>query len=376
LFEVPAGKVAVGLGIHGEPGVGQTQLVDASGAADVLVEGLFAERRSVAGQRVAVLVNGLGTTIADELYLVFRRVRERFEDAGLVMVRPVVGDLVTSLDMAGVSLSVMYLTDELERLWLAPADSACFSRGRIGVRGPRKTRTSVAERQSGGLVIPDASAVSREFAGGVAAWFESVAGLLADREESLGDIDRVAGDGDHGAGMRRGSAGAARAAQDAAGLGAGVGTVLGLAARAWADAAGGASGALWGAGLTAAGRLVGDRDAPDAGVVVLAARAFADEIMTRGGARVGDKTMVDAVVPFVDALERHVAAGFGLGRAWQAAAVEAAGAAAGTADFAAKVGRARTHGEGSLGTPDAGATSFALVVARLGEPAWPTDGVS
>jgi dihydroxyacetone kinase len=124
---------------------------------------------------------------------------------------------------------------------------------------------------------------------------------------------------------------------------------------------------LWGAGLAAVGGVLGDQDAPDGETTVAAARAYRDAIASRGGAEVGDKTMVDAIVPCVTALEREVAAGTGLAQAWRAAASEAEAAATATADIVARVGRARTHGARSLGTPDAGAVSFAMVVTRLGD---------
>ncbi|MDR2567260.1 MAG: dihydroxyacetone kinase family protein [Bifidobacteriaceae bacterium] len=363
LFTVPKGAMAVGLGIHGEPGIAEAPVGSANDAADLLVDGLFEERPPVSGQRVAVLVNGLGTTSPDELHLVFARVKDRIEAAGMVLVAPLVADLVTSLDMAGLSLSIMYLTDEFERLWLEPADCAYFGRGSVGARD----RRVVAEAKDDEQVIPPASAESQAVAAQLAGMFEAVRDLLAAEEAALGAIDSVAGDGDHGAGMRRGSAGAARAARAAAEAGAGVKTLLKCAGEAWSNDAGGASGALWGGGLAAAGAVLGDQGAPDDAATAAAVRAYRDAIISRGGAQVGDKTMVDAIIPFAAALDREVAAGADLGSAWRAAAAESTSAAAATAEIVARVGRARTHGTHSLGTPDAGATSFAMIVTKLGQ---------
>ncbi len=364
LFTVPAGRMAVGLGIHGEPGIDEVALGSAADVADVLVDGLFAERAPVAGQRIAVLVNGLGTTSPDELHLVFSRVRERCEAAGMVLVAPVVDELVTSLDMAGVSLSLTYLSDELERLWLAPADAPSFSRGAIEHRG-RRTVPVEHSQERAVRAVPVASSRSRTAAAELRDRATVVAELLHAQEGHLGAIDAVAGDGDHGACMVRGADAAATAAQALLVRGAGAGTLLSGAAAAWSDAAGGTSGALWGAGLAAAGDVLGDKDAPDGPTVVAAVRAFRDAVVRRGGAQMGDKTMVDAIVPFVEALELGVSRGVGLREAWASAATRAMTAAQHTADFAARRGRARTHGAHSLGTPDAGATSFALVVSEL-----------
>ena len=194
-----------------------------------------------------------------------------------------------------------------------------------------------------------------------------LAQALAEAEAELGRIDAIAGDGDHGQGMARGSAAAAVAARDAAAQGAGAGTVLSLAGDAWADRAGGTSGALWGVALRAWGQALGDTDVPDAARVAAGARAGIDAVTRLGGARPGDKTLVDAFAPFVDTLQGQVAQGAALADTWDAAARAATAAADATADLTPRLGRARPLAERSIGHPDAGAISLALcarVVAR------------
>lgn len=367
LFTVPEGRMAVGLGIHGEPGISETPLGTAADVADLLVDGLFTERAPVPGQKVAVLVNGLGTTSPDELYVVFARVKERLEDAGMRLSAPVVSELVTSLDMAGVSLSLGYLDDELERLWLAPADTAYFSRGTVGTR-KRRELTPAGPGSESLATVPLATTASRAVAAALAGMAGRVSNLLRSQEASLGAIDAVAGDGDHGACMVRGATAAATEAEALVVRGAGAGTLLARMATSWSDAAGGTSGALWGAGLAAASTVVGDEAVPDPSTIAKAARAFREAVHARGGAEPGDKTMVDAIVPFVDTLERGVGAGLPLAEAWISAAHDAVAAAERTASLVARRGRSRTHGARSLGTPDAGATSFALIVGTVVEP--------
>ncbi|WP_211256592.1 dihydroxyacetone kinase family protein, partial [Actinoalloteichus caeruleus] len=117
LFTVPAGKMGLGLGIHGEPGVSEVDLPTASELADTFVDGVLAETPSGAGNRVGVILNGLGRTKYEELFVVWTRVAARLRAAGLELVDPEVGELVTSLDMAGASLTLVWLDEELERLW-------------------------------------------------------------------------------------------------------------------------------------------------------------------------------------------------------------------------------------------------------------------
>jgi dihydroxyacetone kinase len=138
-----------------------------------------------------------------------------------------------------------------------------------------------------------------------------------------------------------------------------------LAGQGWADAAGGTSGALWGAALTSAGGVFSDTEGASQKDVVDAVNAGIDAVIRLGGAKPGDKTMVDAATPFRDALAE--AFDGQAGPAITAAAAVAREAADETADITAKLGRARVLGEKSVGTPDPGALSFSLLMAALGE---------
>ena len=188
--------------------------------------------------------------------------------------------------------------------------------------------------------------------------------MLGTHEDELGRIDAIAGDGDHGRGMVKGADAAVRATQplDAAGPG----WLLRSAGRAWAAEAGGTSGVLWGAGLEAAGSALGDTaDRYDAADAARAVDAFVHAVLELGQAQVGDKTLIDAAVPFRETLRAALADGEPLDVAWRSAADAAKDAAAATAPLAPKKGRARPLADKSIGTPDAGATSFALVVDAL-----------
>jgi len=362
LFEVPDGRMAVGLGIHGEPGLDEVERGSADDVADLLVEGLFEERAPEPGRRVAVVVNGLGGTKYDELFVLYRRVSRRIEDAGMTIVAPVVGEQVTSLDMAGASLSISYLDDELEELWLAPAYSASFARGRVA-------HTAAARHNASGDVVEEealTAAADPAVAAAAAPVLEAlrrVKAVIGEAQEHLGDIDAVAGDGDHGIGMQRGIAAAVDAAERAVTAGSGIGSLLRVAGDAWSDVGGGTSGALWGTGLRAAGQVIGDDAVPASNTIRNAVNAFTEAIVARGKAEVGDKTMLDAIVPFASALTS--APGEPLCSAWARAADTAAQSAQDTARLSARRGRSHIHGDRSIGTPDPGAVSFALVVGAV-----------
>ena len=143
--------------------------------------------------------------------------------------------------------------------------------------------------------------------------------------------------------------------------------MLTLAGESWSERGGGTSGALWGAALGAFGRQLGDQKPVTSTDLVAAARAGVEAITSLGGARVGDKTLVDAAIPFVDALDKPDGDHGDFAALIADAAAVCEAAAERTADIPARLGRARTHGDRSLGTPDAGAVSFALIVTRLAQ---------
>jgi dihydroxyacetone kinase len=119
--------------------------------------------------------------------------------------------------------------------------------------------------------------------------------------------------------------------------------------------------------LGALGARLGDTGRPDSGAVAAGMRDGYDALVQLGGASPGDKTMLDALLPFVEELERRVADGESWQAAWGAAADVAADAARATAEMRPKVGRARPLAERSVGTPDAGATSLAMCARIVGD---------
>jgi dihydroxyacetone kinase len=364
LFEVPEGRMAIGMGIHGERGIAEADVPTADGLADLLVEQLLTELPGGVeprGSRVVPILNGLGSVKYEELFVVFGAVQRKLAAAGVEVVEPEVGELVTSFDMAGVSLTLFWLDDELAELWSAPADAPAYRKG-----GAVPQEPVAAEVREAGAIVPvtPGTDASQRSAAIVADAITAVRATIDEHADELGRIDAVAGDGDHGIGMQRGSTAADRAAQDAAARGAGAGSVLAIAGDAWSDKAGGTSGAIWGAALEALGRVIGDESRPTVAQVQSAVHAAADAVLAFGAVP-GDKTMVDALVPFDEVLAARIAGGDDLVTAWSAASAAASAAADATADLLPRMGRARTHGEDAVGTPDAGAVSFALITAAV-----------
>ncbi len=366
LFEVPAGKVAVGLGVHGEPGIFETDLGTADDVAKLLVDKLLDEAPNGGGKKVIALLNGLGSAKYEELYVTYESVANRLTAAGIEVIDSEVGEFMTSLDMGGLSLTLVWVDDEIENYWLTPCDSPAFRRAKL--MDPPLDANVVFNTEPEPLKVNrKGSEASQQAAAQIAAGLNKIKDVIAENENMLGDLDAVAGDGDHGAGMTRGSKAAAEIAQALVKDGAGAQTTLAAAGARWAEQAGGASGALWGAALTAAGNALGDEQAVDLNAQVKAMNAFVNSIIELGGATIGDKTMIDAQVPFAQEFDRCVSQGHSAADAWKLAAGVSANAAKATEKLVPQIGRARVLGEKSLGSADPGAISFSLIVSTIAD---------
>ncbi|GAA2006316.1 dihydroxyacetone kinase subunit L [Nakamurella flavida] len=361
LFTVPDGQMSLGLGIHGEPGISEHPMPTASELARLLVDKLLADKPEDAGSRVAVIVNGLGTVKYDELFLLYGKIEKLLLAADLEIVEPECGELVTSLDMSGVSLTLFWLDDELATWWSAPADTPAFRKGTADARPQRdaaELTEATAEAVQAGT--PAAVALGRS----AIAALESIRATVEEHEQALGDLDAIAGDGDHGIGMRRGIEGAVAAARESDGES--VQTVLTRAGEAWSEKAGGTSGALWGTAVITVGLTLGNRESYDAQDAARAVQAFADSITGLGKAELGDKTMVDALLPFAETFAAQIAGGDPVS-SFDAAARAATTAAEATAELRPRKGRARPLAEKSVGHADPGAISFGLITTALAE---------
>ena len=180
---------------------------------------MFLKEVEVTGpKKIAVILNGLGATKYEELFVIWASVSKLLSEAGFEIIEPEVGELVTSLDMAGCSLTITTLNDELEKLWRAPADTPAYKKHASNVKNENliaksnlKTNATPKLNIETQLTITSTKAGIKNVAVVVAA-LTATSELLKEIEEELGMIDAIAGDGDHGRGMLTGIMGA----QDAA----------------------------------------------------------------------------------------------------------------------------------------------------------------
>lgn len=121
-FEIAEDEIEIGMGIHGEPGIRREKLREADDIVQEIVDRILADHDLSSGDRVAILVNSLGSTPHEELFIIYRKAAAILADKGIEIAFSLVGRYATSMEMAGASVSLMKLDDEIEKLLNAPTD--------------------------------------------------------------------------------------------------------------------------------------------------------------------------------------------------------------------------------------------------------------
>lgn len=130
-FELPDGKMEIGMGIHGEPGIKLEDLKSADEIVDTMLDPILQDLPYKSGDEVSVLVNGLGSTPREELYIVYRRVSQVLKDKGIRVFNVYVGEYATSMDMAGMSISLLKLDEELKTYLKMPFDTPFMTQNQL-----------------------------------------------------------------------------------------------------------------------------------------------------------------------------------------------------------------------------------------------------
>jgi len=366
LFNVADGVMEVGMGIHGEPGLYSMDRPTADELAAILVEKVLSDLPqgvTPKGSRAAVILSGLGRVKYEELFVLYRRVSQLLEEQQITIVEPEVGELVTSFDMAGVSLTLFWLDEQLEKGWLAPASTPAYRKGTIAISASEGQGffdpASVEQKLTVG------TAASQTEAHKVARAIEAAHLLVEAEVDELGRLDAIAGDGDHGIGMQRGVTAAHKASQRALEEKAGAAALLNSAADSWSDHAGGTSGVIWGVILSSIASEIDNESEITANQLAAGFNKALQNVKNFGKAQVGDKTLIDTLEPFAITFEAAVAANKSTAEAWSEAAKVAMKAALDTKDLIPKIGRARPHALKSVGTPDPGALSMAMIIGEI-----------
>lgn len=367
-FDLADGEMEWGLGIHGEPGVQRSEIRPADHVVDGLLTRILDDRGVGPGHRVALLVNGLGSTPPMELSIVARAAVRLLRDRDVRVERLWVGNFLTALDMAGCSLSVLPVDDESLAALDAPTGAPAWP---APTPGPVEPRTIPAPfPATAPTPLPAAADPSVPAAGGpdrddpLVRALRAVAQALTAAEQELTTLDREVGDGDLGLSLARGSA---AVLHDLAGYPGhdDPAAVLRAASATVRRSVGGTSGPLYAVLLLRAAAALDGHGGTGPRAWSAALAAGIDGVRQVGGADVGDRTMVDALVPAAAALRAALDAGGSGPQALDAAARAAHDGAAGTAGIRARLGRSSYLGDRVLGHPDPGARAVAIWLRAL-----------
>jgi dihydroxyacetone kinase len=355
-FELGPDELEIGLGIHGEPGVRRGRLKRADELADEMLDALVAAGTARVGDRTALLVNNLGATTTMELAIIARRALAYLRACGIAVERLYAGTFLTSLDMSGVSLTLLNLDDGLLRLLDAPTDAPAWPRLPAKAPGLLQHRAVSAESRTPRRTHSEAD-------GGVfARCVRSVSDALLAAEPLLTDLDSAVGDGDLGASMAR----MARAlVETLPELTTSAGSALKELAGTTQSSLGGSSGPLYAALLVRAGSLLEASPAPGPREWADAIQAGCQAVEELGGAAQGDRTMLDALVPFANTFRLEILSGSSVQQALPKAAEAARAGAEKTASMVPRRGRSSYLGERCLGVPDPGAVAITVWVDAL-----------
>jgi len=364
-FELGEHEMELGLGIHGEPGVKRTELQPANVLTETLLTQILKQGKLGTDKRVAVMVNNLGAVTEMELAIVARHAMLYLEGKRVTVERIYAGTFLSSLDMAGISISVLGVNDEWLRWLDAPTTAPAWPN--VLKQRPGKAEVRIAADINTQVASPTGSGAQSEIGRKTKGTIVAACNALIDAERELTELDRITGDGDLGTSMER----AAKAVQSAANSYPLDDTpetfkALGHTLR---RELGGSSGPLYGVLFLRCGSVLEDVGATGLAPWAEALDQGCHAIRELGGAKPGDRTMLDALDPFVKALKSLE------GKASREAVFSAVDAAERgverTAQMKPRMGRSSYLGDRVLGYPDPGAKAIAIWLRAACEALFP-----
>jgi dihydroxyacetone kinase len=348
-------EVELGLGIHGEPGVRRTKLPSADELAGSLVDSIVNAQSLEAGKRVAVMVNNLGITTPMELAIFTRAALDSLEKHKVVAERVYSGTFMSSLDAAGVSISLLRVDDDLLGLLDAPTNAAGWLNSAKERPTPLTERTLPTTQRP---VRPNQQSPRTPAGKAMERALRSACQALLAAETRLTEMDRLVGDGDLGISLARGGR-AIEAEMPTYPFDDGSATLSELAVT-LQHALAGSSGPLYGVLLLRAAQTLRSANRLDGAAWAEATVEACDAISQLGGAKLGDRTMLDALIPFAQAFRQAMNDGEGAIEAIRVAVTEAERSAEGTANLLPRRGRSTYLAERALGHPDPGAIAVTV----------------
>lgn len=379
-FELGEDELEYGVGIHGEPGIKRVKMADADSLAKRMVEDLLQDMKiggDAAGE-IALLINGFGGTPLQELYLFNHAVVRELAAKNIKINREFVGNYMTSIDMAGLSVTIMKLDEELKSLLSQECDTPAFK-----VSGPVEhvDYKEAAEEKPANETVSFKVETSEEYAkiegstltlNNLIYLVDKMSEIIIEHEVPFCELDSHAGDGDFGMSVAKGFRELKREWKSIlAQENLTIGSFLDACSLIIMESCGGASGPIWGSAFRSAGKAAEgalEVNVPQFAEMLQAAvrgiQATGERSFGRG-AVVGDKTLMDALIPCADAWMLCAENGENMKTAFAKGAEAAVQGAESTKAIVARMGRAGTVGERSIGYPDAGAYALGVIFTEL-----------
>ncbi|WP_195694774.1 dihydroxyacetone kinase subunit DhaK [Priestia megaterium] len=379
-FEIAEDEMEFGVGIHGEPGIRREKIISADELAERTVTSLLKEVGIEDGKgEVAVLINGFGSTPLQELYLLNHSVIRELSRRNVTIARTFVGNYMTAIDMAGASISIMKLDENLKSLLSEECDTPALKiKGEvpavtydeiIGTVEAPKVSYEVQTNQEYSVVTENRLTLNN-----IIFMVDQMSECIIRNEIPFCELDSHAGDGDFGMSVAKGFKQLkAEWHEILENKSNDIGNFLEACSIVIMEHCGGASGPIWGSAFRAAGKNAESKTELTLTEFAEMIQASVKGIQATGersfgrGAVVGDKTLIDALVPYADTLTSSAVEGESLKYALVKAAEAAVEGAKSTEQIVARMGRAGTVGERSLGYPDAGAHGLGVIFTEVAQ---------
>lgn len=378
-FNLGDNEMEYGVGIHGEPGICREKLVSADELAERMVNELLDELdiKSNGKEEIALLINGFGATPLQELYLLNNSVNRELAKKNIKVYKTFVGNYMTSIDMAGASVSIMKLDDVLKEMLSAPSDTPAFkvSNHVESVEFVDIISNNDGESISFKLETDEKySKINNDkiTLDNMIYIVDKMSEVIISNEVPFCELDSHAGDGDFGMSVAKGFKELKREWKDVLkNKSTNIGSFLDACSMIIMENCGGASGPIWGSAFRAAGKSTNnalDLSIEDfAKMMENSVKAIQDtgKRSFGRGAIVGDKTLIDALVPCASSWLQSVMTNDSVLEAFKKGADAAVEGARKTEGIVAHMGRAGTVGERSIGYPDAGAYALGVIFSEI-----------